>query len=56
MNESVHNVSRETLDKLHRYQDLLNEWQEMMNLVARSTLPQMIGDAWRWHQNGGYGG
>jgi len=20
----------------------------------RSTLPQMIGDAWRWHQNGGY--
>ncbi|MTH76627.1 UDP-glucose 4-epimerase GalE [Paracoccus aestuariivivens] len=21
---------------------------------ARSTLPQMIGDAWRWHQNGGY--
>ena len=22
---------------------------------ARSTLPQMIGDAWRWHQNGGYG-
>lgn len=21
---------------------------------ARSTLPQMIGDAWRWHQNGHY--
>lgn len=21
---------------------------------ARSTLPQMIRDAWRWHQNGGY--
>lgn len=21
---------------------------------ARSTLPQMIGDAWRWHQTGGY--
>lgn len=21
----------------------------------RSTLPQMIGDAWRWHQTGGYG-
>ncbi|GLK63107.1 UDP-glucose 4-epimerase GalE [Paracoccus kondratievae] len=21
---------------------------------ARSTLPQMISDAWRWHQNGGY--
>ena len=23
---------------------------------ARSTLPQMIGDAWRWHQTGGYDG
>jgi len=22
--------------------------------AARSTLPQMIGDAWRWHQTGGY--
>ena len=22
----------------------------------RSTLPQMIGDAWRWHQTGGYDG
>ena len=22
----------------------------------RSTLPAMIGDAWRWHQTGGYGG
>ncbi|HRO16020.1 MAG TPA: UDP-glucose 4-epimerase GalE [Paracoccus sp. (in: a-proteobacteria)] len=22
----------------------------------RSTLPVMVGDAWRWHQNGGYGG
>ncbi len=22
----------------------------------RSTLPTMIGDAWRWHQTGGYGG
>ena len=21
----------------------------------RSTMPQMIGDAWRWHQSGGYG-
>ncbi|AXC48712.1 UDP-glucose 4-epimerase GalE [Paracoccus suum] len=24
--------------------------------AERSTLPQMIGDAWRWHQSGGYGG
>lgn len=24
--------------------------------AKRSTLPQMIGDAWRWHQSGGYGG
>ncbi|MFD1880308.1 UDP-glucose 4-epimerase GalE [Paracoccus pacificus] len=23
---------------------------------TRSTLKQMVGDAWRWHQNGGYGG
>ncbi|MRX50925.1 UDP-glucose 4-epimerase GalE [Paracoccus sp. S-4012] len=23
--------------------------------AKRSTLPQMIGDAWRWHQTGGYG-
>jgi UDP-glucose 4-epimerase len=23
---------------------------------ARSTMPQMIRDAWRWHQNGGYDG
>jgi 16S rRNA (guanine527-N7)-methyltransferase len=45
MNEPVHNVSRETMDNLHRYQALLNEWQEMMNLVARSTLPQ----AWERH-------
>jgi UDP-glucose 4-epimerase len=21
---------------------------------GRSTMPQMIRDAWRWHQNGGY--
>jgi len=24
--------------------------------AERSTLPQMIGDAWRWHQTGGYDG
>ena len=24
--------------------------------AERSTLAQMIGDAWRWHQTGGYGG
>ena len=23
---------------------------------ARSTMQQMVADAWRWHQNGGYDG
>lgn len=39
------NVSRETLDRLKAYTDLLLEWNERHNLVARSTLP----DLWRRH-------
>ena len=34
-------VSRETLAKLDRYAELLAEWQERMNLVGPSTLPQL---------------
>ncbi|MHB9880479.1 16S rRNA (guanine(527)-N(7))-methyltransferase RsmG [Pacificimonas sp. ICDLI1SI03] len=33
-------VSRETEAQFDRYLQLLNEWQERMNLVAPSTLPQ----------------
>lgn len=39
------NVSRETLAKLERYGELLAEWQERMNLVGPSTLP----DLWQRH-------
>ncbi|MEM9250013.1 MAG: UDP-glucose 4-epimerase GalE, partial [Pseudomonadota bacterium] len=28
--------------------------EELGWLPTRSTMPQMIGDAWRWHQSGGY--
>ncbi|MDO9487592.1 MAG: 16S rRNA (guanine(527)-N(7))-methyltransferase RsmG [Sphingomonadaceae bacterium] len=38
-------VSRETLDKLERYGALLAEWQQRMNLVGASTLP----DVWQRH-------
>ena len=38
-------VSRETLDRLRRYRDLLNRWQKAINLVGPSTLE----DAWRRH-------
>lgn len=34
-------VSRETLAKLDRYGELLTEWQERMNLVGPSTLPNL---------------
>lgn len=39
------NVSRETLDKLSAYADLLLKWQKAKNLVANSTLE----DRWRRH-------
>jgi len=38
-------VSRETLDRLGLYLDLLRRWQRTINLVAASTL----GDPWRRH-------
>lgn len=38
-------VSRETLDRLQAYADLLVKWQNSINLVGRSTL----GDVWRRH-------
>lgn len=41
----IANVSRETLERLQAYLELLHEWNERMNLVAASTLP----DAWRRH-------
>jgi len=34
-------VSRETGDKLHLYQSLLERWQKKVNLVSASTLPQV---------------
>ncbi len=38
-------VSRETLDKLQVYVDLLREWQSRKNLVS----PASLGDVWRRH-------
>ncbi len=38
-------VSRETLDRLTVYADLLRKWQRRINLVGRSTLE----DLWRRH-------
>ncbi|HEM45717.1 MAG TPA: 16S rRNA (guanine(527)-N(7))-methyltransferase RsmG [Alphaproteobacteria bacterium] len=38
-------VSRETLDRLRVYADLLVKWNRRINLVGRSTLP----DLWRRH-------
>lgn len=39
------NVSRETLDRLILYVDLLTAWNRRINLVGRDTL----GDVWRRH-------
>src|SRR5918912_2469352 len=41
----VAGVSRETLDALSRYADLLCRWQRTTQLVAPSTLPHL----WRRH-------
>lgn len=38
-------VSRETLDRLQAYEDLLQKWQPRINLVGSSTLD----DPWRRH-------
>jgi len=39
------NVSRETLDRLSAYVQLLDQWNRRINLVGRNT----IGDVWRRH-------
>jgi len=38
-------VSRETLDRLRRYAELLRRWNRRINLVGQGTLP----DLWRRH-------
>ncbi len=38
-------VSRETLDRLAKYVELLNSWTRRINLVGRDTM----GDVWRRH-------
>lgn len=38
-------VSRETLDRLRAYEELLRRWQQRINLVSKDSL----GDAWRRH-------
>jgi 16S rRNA (guanine527-N7)-methyltransferase len=43
--QKLTNVSRETLDRLIRYVDLLTTWNARINLVGRNTL----GDVWRRH-------
>lgn len=43
--EAEFNVSRQTSTKLSRYAQLLAEWQQIMNLVGPSTLP----DIWERH-------
>lgn len=35
------NVSRETLDRLRLYEELVKKWNPVINLVAASTLPDM---------------
>jgi 16S rRNA (guanine527-N7)-methyltransferase len=43
--QSATNVSRETLDRLKVYADLLLKWQKAINLVSKKTLP----DLWQRH-------
>jgi 16S rRNA (guanine527-N7)-methyltransferase len=44
-------VSRETLEKLKRYQSLLEKWQAKINLVSAATLPEFwsrhVLDSWQ---------
>ncbi|WP_025897355.1 16S rRNA (guanine(527)-N(7))-methyltransferase RsmG [Sneathiella glossodoripedis] len=39
--QSLTGVSRETLDKLRIYVELLKKWQRAINLVSKSTLPHV---------------
>lgn len=41
----LENVSRETIEDLHKYESILSEWQEKFNLVSNNSLPE----AWRRH-------
>jgi 16S rRNA (guanine527-N7)-methyltransferase len=41
----ISGVSRETLDRLRAYVDLLGEWNRRINLVSANTM----GDVWRRH-------
>jgi len=41
----ISNVSRETLERLSDYVDLLEQWNRRINLVGRNTM----GDVWRRH-------
>lgn len=43
--QKLTNVSRETLDRLIRYVELLTAWNARINLVGRNTM----GDVWRRH-------
>lgn len=43
--QEIIDVSRETLDRLRLYADLLSRWQRRINLVSRDSL----GDLWRRH-------
>ena len=43
--QSITNVSRETLDRLRLYADLLVKWQKAINLVSKNTLPNL----WQRH-------
>ncbi|WP_319825196.1 16S rRNA (guanine(527)-N(7))-methyltransferase RsmG [Thalassovita sp.] len=45
MSDLLKNVSRETAERLKAYADLLQKWNPRINLVARSTLP----DLWERH-------
>ncbi len=42
---SAFSVSRETADRLVRYESLLRKWQKAVNLVAPRTLPEI------WHRH-----
>ena len=42
---AAYDVSRETLDRLQRYEELLRKWNKAINLVSAST----IDDIWRRH-------
>ena len=48
--QAASNVSRETLDRLETYAGLLEKWQKAINLVGKSTLP----DLWRRHMLDSY--